>query len=362
MISIFYTFTKFFSSIKVQLWLMISIILLFFSNNLLVFFLFFETRVLILILLINLKRGGTGRYLGSRRMLLYSTLGSIPLLIRIITINKQNIICWRDLIFRNNVFLIYFFIIAIVIKFPLYLFHLWLPKTHVYASTEGSIILAAIVLKVGFYLLILIKPVLKTMNYAIFSLAISIRLIGCVISGIICIRQTHIKSYIAYSSISHMSFGFIVTIISSRKGLIGVLLLMISHGIVSCTLFYLAGIMKKISSNYNLIINKRILNNNIYSKNLLFMIIICNMGAPLTISIYREIDRSFKLTSNFFGLVLLFCVLRIGSYQCINLYLITTQRIKTNYRITNSSEDNIQLLTHFVSYLVIGLIYLILRF
>lgn len=93
---------------------------------------------------------------------------------------------------------------AFVVKLPIYLFHLWLPKAHVEAPVAGSMILAGVLLKLGGYGLIRILPIFREVNKSYSWLFIGLRVLGGVFVRVICLRQVDIKSLIAYSSVAHM--------------------------------------------------------------------------------------------------------------------------------------------------------------
>jgi len=126
------------------------------------------------------------------------------------------------------------------VKIPLYGVHLWLPKAHVEAPIAGSMILAAVLLKLGGYgimrMMVLLDPLSKELAYPFIALA----LWGVIITGSICLRQTDLKSLIAYSSVSHIGLVAGGILIQTPWGFTGALVLMIAHGLASSALFCLA--------------------------------------------------------------------------------------------------------------------------
>nr|YP_009936938.1 NADH dehydrogenase subunit 4 [Hyphessobrycon herbertaxelrodi]QNT25990.1 NADH dehydrogenase subunit 4 [Hyphessobrycon herbertaxelrodi]QOW38139.1 NADH dehydrogenase subunit 4 [Hyphessobrycon herbertaxelrodi] len=131
-------------------------------------------------------------------------------------------------------------LMAFLVKMPLYGVHLWLPKAHVEAPVAGSMVLAAVLLKLGGYGIIrmttTLDPVTLYLSYPFIALA----LWGIIMTGSICLRQTDLKSLIAYSSVSHMGLVTAGILIQTPWGLTGAIILMISHGLVSSALFCLA--------------------------------------------------------------------------------------------------------------------------
>nr|BAO84676.1 NADH dehydrogenase subunit 4 [Foetorepus altivelis] len=133
-------------------------------------------------------------------------------------------------------------VLAFLVKLPLYGVHLWLPKAHVEAPIAGSMVLAAILLKLGGYGLMRIVPLLTpltpTLSYPFMILA----LWGGVMTASICTRQTDLKSLIAYSSVGHMGLAAAGILTQSSCGYSGAMMLMIAHGLTSSALFCLANV------------------------------------------------------------------------------------------------------------------------
>lgn len=123
---------------------------------------------------------------------------------------------------------------------PLYGVHLWLPKAHVEAPVAGSMILAAVLLKLGGYGIIRIIPILDPLTKELGYPFIIFALWGVVITGSICLRQTDLKSLIAYSSVSHIGLVVAAILIQTPWSLSGALILIIAHGLASSALFCLA--------------------------------------------------------------------------------------------------------------------------
>lgn len=105
---------------------------------------------------------------------------------------------------------------AFIVKIPLYSTHLWLPKAHVEAPVAGSIVLAAILLKLGRYGLLRVCAMHQNFNSPVKPLFISLALVGAVFTGLICLRQTDLKALIAYSSVSHIGILIAATITTSQ--------------------------------------------------------------------------------------------------------------------------------------------------
>lgn len=294
----------FYKKFVLLLLILLFILLLSFSTlNLFIFYLYFERRLIPTFFLIlgwgyQRERIQAGIYL-----LFYTLISSLPLLIIIFYIIDKNLtlILLISLIYNNSINInIYIFIciyIAFLVKLPIFLFHLWLPKAHVEAPVAGSIILAGILLKLGGYGIIRISIFIwkKILNYVIF--VIVIRLIGGVLIRVNCLRQTDMKMLVAYSSVSHIGIivGGILTF--SIWGLRRSLAIILSHGLCSSGLFYLVNVAYERFGSRNLLIVKGII--NFIPKITLWWFLFCriNIAAPPSLNLLREIGLINSLIS-----------------------------------------------------------------
>src|SRR5271154_4054721 len=143
--------------------------------------------------------------------LFYTLTASLPLLLGLFFISRNfktiNFLLWDGLnsYFSLNYFLIFSFIIAFLVKIPIFLTHLWLPKAHVEAPVAGSIILAGVLLKLGGFGLIRFIVIFYEIIYLLSSYIIGLALIRIFYVGLICCRIFDLKALIAYSSVSHIA-------------------------------------------------------------------------------------------------------------------------------------------------------------
>nr|ALO77182.1 NADH deshydrogenase subunit 4 [Carpelimus sp. CAR01] len=272
--------------------LLFSLMMTFYSLNLFMFYLFFEMSLIPTLMLIlgwgyQPERIQAGFYL-----LFYTLFASLPMLVGIMFLyfNYFNLeFIFMNLFYINNLYLYISFNLVFLVKFPMYMFHLWLPKAHVEAPISGSMILAGVMLKLGGYGMIRLMVLFELMNFYfnIYLMVISL-LGGCLIS-LVCLRQSDMKSLIAYSSVSHMSIviGGILTM--NYWGLIGSLIMMLAHGLCSSGMFCLANISYERVNSRSLFLNKGMINLMPSMSLFWFLLSSSNMAAPPSLNLLSEI-------------------------------------------------------------------------
>nr|QXE46438.1 NADH dehydrogenase subunit 4 [Cephalcia infumata] len=271
--------------------------LTFSSVNLFLFYLYFESSLIPTLILIlgwgyQPERLNAGIYL-----LFYTLFMSFPLLLGIIYIYKYGnsfmFIYLKNFFNKNNIFYLVM-ILAFLVKMPMYLMHLWLPKAHVEAPISGSMILAGIMLKLGGYGVIrIMNMIMMNMNY----IWISISLIGGFMVSLMCLRQVDMKSLIAYSSVVHMGIILSGFMTLYNWGFYGAYILMIGHGLSSSGLFCLANLIYERLGSRSLLINKGLI--NLMPSMSLWWFLICSssMASPPSLNLLGEIILLSSLVS-----------------------------------------------------------------
>jgi NADH-quinone oxidoreductase subunit M len=194
--------------------------------------------------------GGPNRVYAAFKFFLYTLLGSLLTLVAIIFLYLKSgsfsILDWHALPLPLNqqVMIFFAFLLAFAVKVPMWPVHTWLPDAHVEAPTGGSVVLAAIMLKLGAYgFLRFSLPILPDASHHLANFMIVLSLVGVVYIGLVALVQTDMKKLVAYSSIAHMGFVTLGFFIFNQVGMQGAIVQMISHGFVSGAMFLCIGVL-----------------------------------------------------------------------------------------------------------------------
>jgi len=275
----------------IVLFLCVNLVNTFLVSNILIFYFLFELSLVPTLILIigwgyQPERLEAGIYI-----MVYTISASLPLFLIILFLFKKEGCVFISMGYFSGVAyfpfveLWWFFIVfAFIVKIPIYLVHLWLPKAHVEAPVSGSIILAGVLLKLGGYGVSRFSFIFPYTRFYLCTLFLSISLWGAFITSIICVRQSDIKSLIAYSSVGHIGLLISGLFTNFFIGFQGVLVIIISHGVVSAGLFSLVNIIYEKVSRRRMYLIKGVLTITPTFSLLIFLLCILNIGCPPSIN------------------------------------------------------------------------------
>src|SRR5687768_18379553 len=214
------------------------------------FYVFFEGTLIPMFLIIGIW-GGPNRVYAAVKFFLYTLFGSLLMLVALLYLYTSSggsfsILDWHKLPLplAAQVLLFFGMLFAFAVKVPMWPVHTWLPDAHTEAPTGGSVVLAAILLKLGAYGFVRFTlPILPDASRELAWLMIGLSLIAVAYIGLVALVQTDMKKLIAYSSISHMGFVTLGFFIFNAQGFEGAILQMVSHGFISGALFLCVGVM-----------------------------------------------------------------------------------------------------------------------
>jgi NADH-quinone oxidoreductase subunit M len=214
------------------------------------FYVFWEAMLIPMFIIIGIW-GGPNRVYATIKFFLYTLLGSVLMLVAFIYLYFQAGQSFDILKFyavrldlTEQILIFFAFFMAFAVKVPMWPVHTWLPDAHVEAPTGGSVILAALMLKMGAYGFVRFSlPILPDASHELAWFMIALSLIAIVYIGLVALVQEDMKKLIAYSSIAHMGFVTLGLFIFNAQGVEGAIIQMISHGFVSGALFLCVGVL-----------------------------------------------------------------------------------------------------------------------
>jgi len=261
--------------------LLLIIIMFFFSRKRITFYMLFEVRLVPTLMIVLFYGYQPEKLSASKYLLLYTVTSSLPMLF--IFLNNRRYM--QFIISSDTVWFSLFITFGFIVKTPIYLVHVWLPKAHVEAPIAGSIALAGVLLKMGRYGLLVfcpsqVRPVL--VGY------LSLRVWGSIYCRLSCLRSWDIKSLIAYRSVVHIGVTTNRLVMGSEIGYIAALIIAIGHGFCSPILFAMAHIVYCSSHRRTIFNNKGILRVPLLSM-VMFLLLTINMGVPPSLTFFREL-------------------------------------------------------------------------
>jgi len=215
----------------------------------LLFYIFFEATLIPMYIIIGVW-GGPNRVYAAFKFFLYTLLGSLLTLVAFIYLYTQtgsfDILVWQQakLGYTPQMLIFFALLAAFAVKVPMWPVHTWLPDAHVEAPTGGSIVLAAIMLKLGAYgFLRFSLPIAPDASHSMAGLMIALSLIAVIYIGLVAIVQDDMKKLVAYSSVAHMGFVTLGFFLFNTAAMEGAVIQMISHGFVSGAMFLCIGVL-----------------------------------------------------------------------------------------------------------------------
>ena len=254
----------------------------------LLFYVFFEGTLIPMFIIIGVW-GGPNRVYAAVKFFLYTLLGSLLTLVALIYLYAQSgtfeILAWHDLplSMREQTLIFIAFLVAFAVKVPMWPVHTWLPDAHVEAPTGGSVVLAAVMLKLGAYgFLRFSLPIAPDASHELSWFMIALSLIAVIYIGLVAIVQTDMKKLVAYSSIAHMGYVTLGFFIFNQLGAQGAIVQMISHGFISGAMFLCIGVLYDRMHSRNIADYGGVVNTMPRFAALFMLFSMANSGLPAT--------------------------------------------------------------------------------
>lgn len=301
--------------------LIFVLLICFTVRNLILFYFFFEVSLIPTLFIIigwgfQLERVQAGIY-----FLFYTITASLPLLLNLIylynvvgCVSVETLVNLREgvkIYFILEYFIFLSIVMAFIVKLPIFLTHLWLPKAHVEAPVAGSIILAGVLLKLGGYGLIRVVPFIINKLIKYIYEFFRLGLLRMVYVGLICWRLNDLKALVAYSSVAHIGLILCGLLSIFHYGITGVLILIVRHGLSSSGLFCMVNIFYERFRSRSLYINKGVIILFPSLRFLFFILCAANISAPPSVNLLGEIFLLIRVVGFRFLVILIFA---LGSF------------------------------------------------
>nr|QHI42435.1 NADH dehydrogenase subunit 4 [Strix aluco] len=325
------------------------ILLAFAATELTLFYVAFEATLIPTLILITRWGNQPERLSAGIYLLFYTLISSLPLLVTILHLHTQIGTLYLTMLKLNHPTLTTSWthllsglalLTAFMVKAPLYGMHLWLPKAHVEAPIAGSMLLAALLLKLGGYGIMRVTPLMSPLPDHLHYPFLTMALWGALMTSSICMRQTDLKSLIAYSSVSHMGLVIAASTIQTPWSFSGAMILMVSHGLTSSMLFCLANTNYERTHSRTLLLMRGLQPLLPLMSTWWLLANLTNMALPPTTNLIAELTILVTLFnwSTFTILLTGTATLLTASYTLF--MLLTTQRGPLPSHITSLQNSN----------------------
>ncbi len=282
------------------IFIFLVLFLLFFVRNYIVFFILFEFIIIPIVFVIGTWGSQMERLTANYYFFFYALIRRIPLMLSVIFLIKERLsflflrkLSRSFLYVPIGIFLV--ISLAFLCKLPIYGVHIWLPKAHVEAPVRGSMLLAGLLLKMRGYGIFRMLTVVRVLFSGVFHRFIGLLLLRALYPMFICMRQVDLKSFIAYSSVSHISVALVGLMVYNFYGFLGGLLVFLRHRVISPMMFYSANLLYERLNSRILI---RIRRFEIRIKNFFYFFMLCfiaNIGYPPFVSFFRELSLYIRV-------------------------------------------------------------------